>query len=72
MYFRNYGLRKTLLDQPLKSPVSEDPLKSNIENAPKYVEVSMKAPFPYLLFALKANNLQNASVSDMPNLKTVS
>ena len=72
MYFRNYGLRKTLLDQRLKSPVSEDPLKSNIENAPKYVEISMKAPFPYLLIAVKAINLQKVSVSDMQNLKTVS
>ena len=39
MYFRNYGLRKTWLDQRLKSSVSEDPLKSNMKNAPKYVEI---------------------------------
>ena len=39
MYFRNYGLRKTWLDQRLKSPISVDPLKSNMENAPKYVEI---------------------------------
>ena len=39
MYFPNYGLRKRWLDQHLKSPVSEDPLKSNMESAPKYVEV---------------------------------
>ena len=39
MYFGNYGLRKTWLDQSLKkSPISEDPLKSNMENAPKSVE----------------------------------
>ena len=36
MYFRNYGLPKTLLDQCLKSPVSEDPTKSNMVNAPKH------------------------------------
>ena len=36
MYFRNYGLPKTWLDQCLKSPVSEDPTKSNMVNAPKY------------------------------------
>ena len=35
MYFRNYGLQKTWLDQCLKSPVSEDPTKSNMVNAPK-------------------------------------
>ena len=72
MYFRNYGLWKTWLDQRLKSPVSEDPLKSNMENAPKYVEIWMKAPLPYLLIAVKAIDLQKLSVSDMKNLKTVS
>ena len=36
MYFRNYGLPKTLLYQCLKSPVSEDPTKSNMVNAPKH------------------------------------
>ena len=35
MYFRNYGLPKTSLDQCLKCPVSEDPLKSNMVNALK-------------------------------------
>ena len=36
MYFRNYGLPNTWLDQCLKSPVSEDPTKSNMVNAPKH------------------------------------
>ena len=35
MYFRNYGPRKTLWDQWLKSPVSRDPSKGNMVNAPK-------------------------------------
>ena len=35
MYFRNYGLPKTWLDQCLKSPVSEDPRKSNMVNTLK-------------------------------------
>ena len=72
MYFRNYGLHKTWLDQRLKSPVSVDPLKSNMENARKYVEIWMKAPLPYLLISVKAIDLQKVSVSDMQNLKTVS
>ena len=72
MYFRNYGLRKTFLAQRLKSTISEEPFKSNMENAPKYVEIWMKAPFPYLLIAVKAINLQKPSVSDMQNRKTVS
>ena len=36
MYFGNYGPAKTWLDQCLKSPVSECPLKSNMANAPKH------------------------------------
>ena len=72
MYFRYYRLRKTWLDQRLKSPVSEDPLKSNMENAPKYVEIWMKARLPYLLIAVKAIDFQKVSVSDTQNLKTVS
>ena len=36
MYFQNYGLPKTWLDLCLESPVSEDPTKSNMVNAPKH------------------------------------
>ena len=36
MYFRKYGLPKKWLDQCIKSPVSEDPLKSNMVNAPNH------------------------------------
>ena len=36
MYFQNYGLQKTWLDQCLKSPVSEDLSKSNMVNVPKH------------------------------------
>ena len=36
MYFRNYGPRKTWLDQCVKSPVSRYPSKSNMVNGPKH------------------------------------
>ena len=36
MYFLTYRLQKAWLDQCLKSPVSEDPSKSNKVNAPKH------------------------------------
>ena len=36
MYFQNYGLRKKWLDQFVKSPVSEDPSASNMEDGPKH------------------------------------
>ena len=36
MYFRNYGLRKTWLDNYVESPVSEDPSTNNMINGPKH------------------------------------
>ena len=36
MYFWTYGLRKTWLDKCLKSPLSEDPLTSNMVNGQKH------------------------------------
>ena len=36
MYFQNYGLPKTSLDQCLRCLVSEDPSKSNMVNGPKH------------------------------------
>ena len=36
MSFRNAGLRKPWLDRYLKSPVSENPLKSIMINGPKH------------------------------------
>ena len=35
MYFRKYGLRKTWLDESLKTPVLEDPLTRNLVNEPE-------------------------------------
>ena len=60
------------LDKCLKSPVSEDPSKSNMVNGPKYAEIWMTAPLPYLLIVAKAIDFQKVSVSDMQNLKAVS
>ena len=36
MYFGNYGMPKTWLDQCLKTHFSEYPTKSNMVNAPKH------------------------------------
>ena len=36
MHFQNSGLRKTWLDNCLRSPVSEDPSTSNMVNGPKH------------------------------------
>ena len=39
MYFRNYGLQNTWLNQRLTSTISDYPLKSSMENAPKSVKI---------------------------------
>ena len=49
MYFRNDGLAKTWLGQCLKSPVSEDPTKSNMVNAPKHSSSLKDSSLPYFL-----------------------
>ena len=72
MYFRNYGLPKTWLVQSLKSPVSEDPTKSNMVNAPKHISNLKDTSLPYLLITGKSIVLQKVSVSDIQNLKTLS
>ena len=45
MSFGSYGLRKTWLDQCLKSPVSKRPSKSNMANAPKHCSHLKDSPF---------------------------
>ena len=72
MYFRNYRLPKTWLDQCLKSPVSEDPTKSNMVNAPKHCSNLKDTSLPYLLITEKSIVLQKVSVSHIQNVKTVS
>ena len=69
MYFPYYRLRKKWLDQCLKSPVSEDTLKSKMKNEPKYLEISMTAP--YFLSNVKKVDPRKVSFSDIQNLKTV-
>ena len=54
MYFRNYRLPKTWLDQCLKSPLSEDPKKSKMVNAPKHCSNLKDTSLPYLLFTWKS------------------
>ena len=36
MYFSNYRLQKTWLDNCIKKAISEDPSRSNIVNGPKH------------------------------------
>ena len=72
MYFPNYGLPKTWLDQYLKSPVSEYPTKRNMVNAPKHCSNLKDTSLPYLSITGNSIVLEKVSVSDVQNLKTVS
>ena len=72
MYFRYYRLPKTWLDQCLKSPLSEDPKKSNMVNAPKHCPHLKDTSLPYLLITEKSIVLQKVSVTDVENLKSFS
>ena len=54
MYFRYYRLPKAWLDQCLKSPLSEDPKKSNMVNAPKHCPHLNDTYLPYLLITGKS------------------
>ena len=45
MYFGNYGLPKTWLDECLKCPILKYPSKSNILNAPKHCSHLKDSPF---------------------------
>ena len=57
MYFLNYGLLKTWLDQRLKSPVSEHPSKSNLVNGSKDRRNSKESSFTIFIDHCKDNCL---------------
>ena len=70
MDIRNFALRKTWLDSYLESPVSMDPLTSNIVNRPNHCPNLNSNTFTVLFKTLKATESEKASLSDMQNLKT--
>ena len=65
MYFRYYGLRKPWLDKYLKSPVSEDPSKSNMVNEPKHCSNLNHSTLAYLLIKVKATESEKLSLNNM-------
>ena len=60
MYFRNYGLPKTWLDQYLKRPVLEHPFKSNMVNAPKHCSNLKESSFTILIDHWERNRLKKS------------
>ena len=55
MYFRNYGLPNSWLDQCVKSPVLDDPSKSHMVNAPKHCSNLKDTPFTIFLDHCEVN-----------------
>ena len=72
MYFQNYGLPKTWLDQCLESPVSEHPSKTNMLNPPKHCSNLKDTPCTIVINHCKRNCLTTSLCWRYPNLKTVS
>ena len=72
MYFRNDGLPTRWLDQCLKSPVSENPSKSNMVNAPKNCSNLKDSPFTIFIDHWGVNSPIKVSIRYMQNLKSVS
>ena len=62
---------KTWLDKYLKSPVSEEPSTSNRGRFQNTFEIWMTAILPDLLINVKAIELEQVSLSDMQNLRTL-
>ena len=71
MYFRNWGLRKTSLNECLKSPVSDDPSTSSMVNETKHCWNLNDTTFSNLLINVKAVELEKISLSDMQSFKSV-
>ena len=70
MYFLNYGLPKTWLDECRKVPFQKIRRKAIWEMQPTFVEIRRTPPLPYLLITAKAIVLQKVSLTNMQNLKT--
>ena len=71
MCFWNYGLRKTMLNECLKSPVSDSPSTSNMVNTTKHCWNLSDTIFSIFIDQCEAIELEKISLSDMQSLKTV-
>ena len=61
VYFRNYGPGKTLLDECLRSPLSNDPSKTNMVNAPKHCRNVKDSIFTLFIDRCEGNSLEKSS-----------
>ena len=65
------NLRNTLLDKCLKSPLSEDPITTNMVNGPKHCSMLNEGDFGKLLIHVMGIHVENVTLIDMQNLRTV-
>ena len=56
MYFLSDGLRKTLLDKCLKSPVSENPSKNTMVDEPKHLSKLNDSTFAIFIDPCESNS----------------
>ena len=72
MYFWTYVLSKSWLDKCLKSPVSEDHLKSNMVNGLKHCWNLTNSTFTIFTdHTMKAIQFEKVTLSDMQSIRTV-
>ena len=72
MYFPNYGLRKTWLDNCLKSPVPYDLFTRTIVNRPKHCFNLNDSTFAiYLLITMNTIESEKDSFNDMENINSL-
>ena len=69
MYFWNYKLQETWLDKRLKSPISEHPSKVNMLKS--FKQCARQHYYQTFFMTLKQIELENLSLSDILNLRTV-
>ena len=65
-----YRLRETSWDKCLKSPVSEDPCRSNMVNVPKHYWDLNDNIFTKFIEHCEGNSVKKVSLSEIQNLRT--
>ena len=71
IYFRNYGLRNTWLDQCRKSSSSRDPSESNMVNTPKHCSNLHGSTFTIFIDLCEGNWLDNKSLLVICKISTL-
>ena len=71
MYFQNLTIPKMWLDIFLNSALSKHPSTVNMLKRPKHLWSLHESTFIIFYFTFRETDLENVSLSDMWNLKTI-